>query len=161
MFHCCNYISLSLLFSFFTNFPREALREVQYIQNISSLLLGYVRLWNLDWDVEIRFQLREIRNRGGFQLRKANQDFMDFLLYKKDLQNCSREQCFFLLIMYARARPLFLWTVFQILLWVSKKKKRKRKERKSPKTSDAAIFIASLTPQIVQVDSKNLFSLQV
>ena len=41
------------------------------------------------------------------------------------------------------------------------KKKRKRKERKSPKTSDAAIFIASLTPQIVQVDSKNLFSLQV
>ena len=82
---------------------------------------------------------------------------MDFLLYKKDLQNCSREQCFFLLIMYARARPLFLRTVFQILLWVSKKKKRK--ERKPPKTPDAAIFIASLTPQIV--DSKNLFSLQV
>ena len=83
---------------------------------------------------------------------------MDFLLYKKDLQNCSREQCFFLLIMYARARPLFLRTVFQVLLWVSKKK-RKRKERKSPKTPDAAIFIASLTSQIV--DSKNLFSLQV
>ena len=44
------------------------------------------------------FQLREIRPRGGFQLKNPNPDFMDFVFTvrlgnpKKDLQNYSREQ---------------------------------------------------------------------
>ena len=44
------------------------------------------------------FHLREIRLRGGFQLRNPNLDFMDFLVTvrlgnpKKYLQNCSRKQ---------------------------------------------------------------------
>ena len=54
--------------------------------------------------------------------------------------------------MYARARPLFLRTVFQILLWVSKKK-RKRKERKSPKTTDAATA-AVLAQSVERVDCR-------
>ena len=44
------------------------------------------------------FHLREIRPRGGFQLRNPNADFMDFIFTvglgnpKKDLQNCYREE---------------------------------------------------------------------
>ena len=72
---------------------------------------GCVRLGNPDLDFEIRiadfqsnaksengFHLREIRLRGGFQLRNPNLDFMDFLVTvwlgnpKKYLQNCSRKQ---------------------------------------------------------------------
>ena len=51
---------------------------------------------------------------------------MDFLFTfrlenpKKYLQNCSREQrSFFLLIMRTLARPLFLETIFQILFRIS------------------------------------------
>ena len=67
------------------------------------------------------FYLREIRPQGGFQLRNPNPDFMDFRFTillgnpKKDSQNCSREQRSFLPLTRARARPLFLRTVFQIL----------------------------------------------
>ena len=67
------------------------------------------------------FYLREIRPQGGFQLRNPNPDFMDFRFTillgnpKKDSQNCSREQQSFLPLTRARARPLFLRTVFQIL----------------------------------------------
>ena len=55
---------------------------------------------------------------------------MDFLFTvrlgnpKEDLQNYSREQ-WSLLIMRARARPLFLRTVFQILFPISQKKGKK------------------------------------
>ena len=77
---------------------------------------------------------------------------MDFLLYKKDLQKCSREQCFFLLIMYARARPLFLRTVFQILLWVSKKKKKK--ERKEISENADVATAAVLAQSVERVDCR-------
>ena len=88
------------------------------------------------------FHLREIRPQGGFQVRNPNPDFMDFLFTvrlgnpKKDLQNYSREQwSFFLLSMRARARPLFLRTVFQILFWIS----QSNSKNENPKTDISAL----------------------
>ena len=69
------------------------------------------------------FHLREIRPQGGFQLRNPNPDFMDFL-FTVQLGNpklFSWTVVFFLLSMRARARPLFLRTVFQILFRISQK----------------------------------------
>ena len=73
-----------------------------------------------------RFHLREIRPQGGFQLRNPNPDFMDFLFTvrwgnpKKGLAKLSSwTAVFFLLIIRARASPLFLRTVFQNLLRIS------------------------------------------
>ena len=78
--------------------------DVKYIK-------GCVRLENPDLDLksgfrilqsnaksENGFHLREIRPRGGFQLKNPHADFMDFIFTvrlgnpKKDLQNCYREQ---------------------------------------------------------------------
>lgn len=53
---------------------------------------------------------------------------------KTDLQNVSREQwSFFLLIMRARSRPLSLRTVLKMLLRISPAPKKKQKERISKK----------------------------
>ena len=66
------------------------------------------------------FHLPQIRPYGGFQLRNPNPDFMDFLLLfdseteKEFAKLFSWTVVFFLLIMRARARPLFLRTVYQI-----------------------------------------------
>ena len=66
---------------------------------------------------------------------------MDFLFTvrlgnpKKDLQNCSREQRTFLLIMRARARPLFLRTAFQTLLRIS----QSNSKNEDPKTYISAL----------------------
>ena len=63
---------------------------------------GCVRLENPDLDLKSGFRIlqsiREIRPRGGFQLKNPHADFMDFIFTvrlgnpKKDLQNCYREQ---------------------------------------------------------------------
>ena len=78
------------------------------------------------------FHLREIRPQGGFQLRNPNPDFMDFL-FTVQLGNpklFSWTVVFFLLSMRARARPLFLRTVFQILFRIS----QSNGKNKNPKT---------------------------
>ena len=82
---------------------------------------------------ENKFYLREIRPQDRFSLRNPNPDFMDFLSNvrlgnpKKDLQNYifSWTAVFFLLITRARARPLFLRTVFQILFRISQSNGKK------------------------------------
>ena len=71
------------------------------------------------------FHFREIRPHSGFQLRKPKTDFMDYL--EKSILLSSR--VFFLLIMRARARPLFLRTVCQILFRISQKSGKKGNPR--------------------------------
>ena len=69
-----------------------------------------------DFAIEREIRKRIIHPQRGFQLRNPNPDFMDFFFAvrlrnpEKALQNYSREQrsSSFLLIMRARARPLFL-----------------------------------------------------
>ena len=80
---------------------------------LSSIGKPGFRFWNPDFGF-----CNRTRNPFSDFTRNPNPDFMDFLLTvrlgnpKKDLQNCSRqERSFFLLIMHARARPLFLRTV--------------------------------------------------
>ena len=84
---------------------------------------------SFDWEIRISdfgieresengFHLREIRLQGGFQWN-PNPDFVD-LLFTVRLRNgfarlFSWTVVFFLLIKRARARPLFIKTVFQIL----------------------------------------------
>ena len=57
-----------------------------------------IRILQSNAKSENGFHLREIRPRGGFQLRNPNADFMDFIFTvglgnpKKDLQNCYREE---------------------------------------------------------------------
>ena len=88
------------------------------------------RFWNLafgfcneSWN---GFHLREICPQGQFQLRNPNLNFMD-LLFTVRLGNLKKvfaklfswTAVFFLLILCARTRPLFLRTVFHILLQIS------------------------------------------
>ena len=87
------------------------------------------------------FYLREIRPQGGFQLRNPNPDFMDFRFtillgnLQKDSQNCSRERRSFLLLTRARARTLFLRTVFQILFPIF----QSNGKNENPKTDISAL----------------------
>ena len=96
--------------------------------------LGWVRLGNLDLDFEIwisdlqsnaksknGLHLREIRPQNGLKLRNPNPDFVD-LLFTVRLgirKRICKTAVFSLLITRARARPLLLRTVFQILFWIS------------------------------------------
>ena len=73
------------------------------------------------------FHLREIRLQGVFQLRNPNPDFFGFPFYRSIRKSekgfaklFSLTAVLFLLIMRARARSLFLRTVFQILLPISR-----------------------------------------
>ena len=107
------------------------------INKICSIIISIKLLWG-----ENRFHLPEIRPQGGFQLRNLDPDFMDFLFIvrlgnpKKDLQNCSREQRpFFLLIMRACARQLFLRRVFQILFRIF----QSNGKNESPKSDISAL----------------------
>ena len=87
------------------------------------------------------FYLREIRPQGVFQLRNPNPDFMDFRFTillgnpQKDSQNCCREQRSFLLLTRARARPLFLRTVFQSFFLIS----QSNGQNENPKTDISAL----------------------
>ena len=86
------------------------------------------------------FHFREIRPQGGIQLTNSNPDFMDFLLYcsiGKSERGFAKilfwTVVFFLLIMHAGAKLLFLRTVFlNPFLDIPKKttaKKRKNQEK--------------------------------
>ena len=65
--------------------------------------------------------LREIRPQNGFKLRNPNPDFLDFLFTVRleIRKRICKTAVFYLLITRARARPLLLRTVFQILFWIS------------------------------------------
>ena len=64
--------------------------------------------WNRTRNPGNGFHPREIRRHRGLQLRKLKTDFMDYL--GKSILVSSR--VFFLLIMRARARPLFIYNCF-------------------------------------------------
>ena len=87
------------------------------------------------------FHLREIRPQGGFQLRNPNPDFLDFPFCRSIGKSekgfaklFSWTVVFFLLSMRARARPLFLRTVFQILFRIS----QSNGKNENPKTDISA-----------------------
>ena len=81
------------------------------------------------------FRNREIRPQGRFQLTNPNPDFMDFLLYcsiGKSERGFAKilfwTVVFFLLIMHAGAKLLFLRTVFlNPFLDIPKKKQQQKK----------------------------------
>ena len=80
------------------------------------------------------FHLQEIRPQCGFQLKTFKSGFRGFLYLpfewentKTDLQNVSREQwSFFLLIMRARSGPLSLRTVLKMVFRISPKKTERK-----------------------------------
>ena len=82
---------------------------------------------------------------------------MDFLFTvrlgnpKEDLQNYSREQ-WSLLIMRARARPLFLRTVFQILFRISQSN---GKNEKTDISASKSIFAFDCKSEILILKSKS------
>ena len=83
------------------------------------------------------FHFREIRPQGGFQLTNPNPDFMDFLLYYsigKSERGFAKlflwTVVFYLLIMHAGAKLLFLRTVFlNPFLDIPKKNNSKKREK--------------------------------
>ena len=118
-------------------------------------LVGCVRLGNPDFDFEIRildFVIeREIRKRispprnpssGWISIKKSKSGFYGFP-FNRSIGKSEKEfaelfswtAIFFLLIMCARARPLFLRTVFQILFRIS----QSNGNNENPKTDISAL----------------------
>ena len=99
-----------------------------------------------DWEIRAKsekgFHLREICPQGGFQLRNPNPDFLDFPFCcsigksKKGFAKLfSWTVVFSLLSMRARARLLFLRTVFQILFRIC----QSNGKNENPKTGISAL----------------------
>ena len=106
------------------------------------------RFWNPDFEFCNRtrnpktdFTSEKSVPKGGFQLRNSNPDFMDFpFTVQLGIRNrfaklFSWTAVFFLLIMRAHARPLFLRAVFQILFRISQSNGKKE----NPKTNISAL----------------------
>ena len=96
---------------------------------------------------EIRKRISPPRNpsSGWISIKKSKSGFHGFPSYcsmgkseKRFAELFSWTVVFFLLIMRARARPLFLRTIFQILFRISKKKKKNGKEG-NPRTDISAL----------------------
>ena len=104
--------------------------HITYSENLNAIL-GCVRLGNPDFGFAIE---REMRKRispprnpssGWISIRKSNYGFHGFPFYRsigkseKEIRKTVLVNCglvYFLLIMRGRTRPLFLRTVFEILV---------------------------------------------
>jgi len=99
------------------------------------------------------FHFREIRPQGRFQLTNPNPDFMDFLLYcssGKSKRGFAKlffwTVVFFLLIMHAGAKLLFLRTVFLNPFLDIQKKQQQQKKQNSRTDISAALKSKSRFP---------------
>ena len=103
------------------------------------------RFCNWTQNTKMDFRNREIRPQGRFQLTNPHPDFMDFLLYcsiGKSERGFAKilfwTVVFFLLIMHAGAKLLFLRTVFlNPFLDIPKKNNSKKREKSRTEISAA------------------------
>ena len=139
------------LFAYNESLQHPTIAVLQFFFNYS----GCVRLGNLDLDFEIRISdfaiEREIRKQispsrnpssGWISIEKSKSGFHGFPFYRSIGKSekgfaklFSWTALFFLLIMRVRARPLFLRTVFQILLRIS----QSNGKNENPKTDISAL----------------------
>ena len=130
------------------------LRRLQFVQDYSphsnrhlydmyiTSNIGCVRLGNTDVDFEIRISPPRNPSSGWISIKKSKSGFHGFPFYRSIGKSekgfaklFSWTVVFFLLSMRARARPLFLRTVFQILFRISQSNGKKE----NPKTNISAL----------------------